>query len=44
MMGATDIDNRDGILAIDDELELLDVVRKSLELAGRHTPSQTAQV
>jgi DNA-binding NtrC family response regulator len=33
-MGATDIDNRDGILAIDDELELLDIVRKSLELAG----------
>jgi two-component system, cell cycle sensor histidine kinase and response regulator CckA len=44
MMGATDIDNRDGILAIDDELELLDVVRKSLEVAGFkvHTAS-TAQ-
>ncbi|MGA2137351.1 MAG: response regulator [Verrucomicrobiia bacterium] len=44
MMGATDIDNRDGILAIDDELELLDVVRKSLDLAGFkvHTAS-TAQ-
>lgn len=44
VMGATDIDNRDGILAIDDELELLDVVRKSLEIAGFkvHTAS-TAQ-
>jgi DNA-binding NtrC family response regulator len=44
MMGATGIDNRDGILAIDDEVELLDIVRKSLELAGFkvHTAS-TAQ-
>jgi DNA-binding NtrC family response regulator len=34
IMGATDTGSRDGILAIDDELELLDVVRKSLEPAG----------
>ena len=44
MMGDADIDDRDGILAIDDELELLNVVRKSLETAGFkvHTAS-TAQ-
>ena len=33
-MGAPDISSRDGILAIDDELELLDVVRQALEPAG----------
>jgi len=34
MTGGTDIDNRGEILAIDDEPELLEVVKKSLEGAG----------
>lgn len=40
-MGATDTSSRGRILAIDDELELLDVVRKSLEPSGLevHTAS-----
>lgn|ERR1022692_1085373 len=44
IMGTTDTRSRDEILAIDDELELLDVVKKSLEPAGFkvHTAS-TAQ-
>jgi two-component system repressor protein LuxO len=33
-MGAIDTNSRGGILAIDDELELLDVVRTALEPAG----------
>jgi two-component system, cell cycle sensor histidine kinase and response regulator CckA len=33
-MKGADNDDRDGILAIDDEQELLDIVRKSLEFAG----------